>query len=73
LVIVVVGIAAFYLAERFWLSSKVEEADPERLQEFELAAQERLQEFKGHIPFKHARRVEERKRARSKRRKVRKH
>jgi len=33
LVIVVLGIAGFYLAERFWLSRKVEEADPERLQE----------------------------------------
>ena len=42
LVIVVVGIAGFYLAERFWLSPKVEEADPERLQEFEHAAQERF-------------------------------
>src|ERR1041384_8297853 len=56
LVIVVVGIAAFYLAERFWLSPKVEEADPERLQEFEQAAAEKLQdlrqEFQEHIPFK---------------------
>jgi hypothetical protein len=43
LVIVVVGIVGFYLVERFWLSKKVEEADPERLQEFELAAQEKLQ------------------------------
>jgi hypothetical protein len=33
LVIVVVGIICFYVAERFWLSKKVEEADPERLQE----------------------------------------
>jgi membrane protein DedA with SNARE-associated domain len=56
LVIVVVGITGFYLAERFWLSPKVEEADPERLQEFEQAAQEKLQglkqEFQEHIPFK---------------------
>jgi membrane protein DedA with SNARE-associated domain len=75
LVIVVVGIAAFYLAERFWLSSKVEEADPERLQVLEQAAQERLQdlrqEFHGHIPFKQSRRVEPVKRTR-KRRKVKK-
>jgi membrane protein DedA with SNARE-associated domain len=42
LVIVVVGVIGFYLAERFWLSKKVEEADPERLQEFEQAAQEKL-------------------------------
>src|SRR5690349_7125519 len=56
LVIVVVGITAFYLAERFWLSPKVEEADPERLQEFEAAAAEKFQdlrqEFQEHIPFK---------------------
>jgi hypothetical protein len=41
-VIVVVGIIGFYLLERFWLSKKVEEADPERLQELEQAAQEKL-------------------------------
>ncbi len=65
LVIVVVGIAAFYLAERLWLSKKVEEADPERLQEFEHAAQEKLhdlrQEFQEHIPFKPQRRSEKKK------------
>ncbi|MEP6820602.1 MAG: DedA family protein [bacterium] len=77
LVIVVVGIAGFYLAERYWLSPKVEEADPERLQEFEHAAQEKLQglrqEFQEHIPFKQSRRQEEKKRARAKRRKVKRH
>lgn len=56
LVIVVVGITGFYLAERFWLSKKVEEADPERFQELEHVAQEKLhdlkQEFQEHIPFK---------------------
>ena len=56
LVIVVVGIVGFYLVERFWLSKKVEEADPERLQELEHVAQEKLhglkQEFQEHIPFK---------------------
>jgi membrane protein DedA with SNARE-associated domain len=59
LVIVVVGILAFYLVERFWLSQKVEQANPERLQELEQAAQERLQdlkqEFQEHIPFKQIR------------------
>lgn len=72
LVIVVVGIAGFYLAERFWLSRKVEEADPERLQELEHAAQEKLlglkQEFQEHIPFKRAR-LERPKKTRGKRRK----
>ena len=56
LVIVVIGIAAFYFAERFWISRKVEEADPERLQELEHAASEKLQdlreEIQEHIPFK---------------------
>jgi membrane protein DedA with SNARE-associated domain len=56
LVIVVLGVVGFYLAERFWLSPKVEEADPERLQELEHAATEKLQdlrqEFQEHIPFK---------------------
>lgn len=65
LVIVVVGIAAFYLAERYWLSPKVEEADPERLQELEHAATEKLQdlrqEVREHIPFKHPRRGEHKK------------
>ncbi|MGI8835275.1 MAG: DedA family protein [Pyrinomonadaceae bacterium] len=67
LVIVVLGIAGFYLAERFWLSPKVEEADPERLQELEQAAQEKLQdlkhEFQEHIPFKQSRQSEPKKRA----------
>ena len=56
LVIVVVGIVGFYLTERFWLSPKMEEADPERLQELEHAATEKLQdlreEIQEHIPFK---------------------
>ncbi len=49
LVIVVVGIVGFYLAERFWFSKKVEEADPERIQELEQAAQEKLHEIKEEI------------------------
>lgn len=59
LVIVVLGIVAFYSVERFWLSPKVEEADPERLQELEHAATEKFQDLKEelqeHIPFKHKR------------------
>jgi membrane-associated protein len=65
LVIVVIGIAAFYLAERFWISPKVEKADPERFQELEHAASEKLQdlrqEVREHIPFKHPRRPEHKK------------
>ena len=74
LVIVVAGIAGFYLAERFWLSPKVEEADPERLQELEQVAQEKLQglkqEFQEHIPFKQARHEDQKKRAETKRSKT---
>ncbi len=66
LVIVILGIVGFYLAERFWISRKVEEADPERLQELEHAASEKLQdlkqEFQEHIPFKHPRRGDQSKR-----------
>jgi membrane protein DedA with SNARE-associated domain len=66
LVIVLVGIAGFYFAERFWLSPKVDEADPERLQGLEQAAQEKLQglkqEFQEHIPFKQSRQAEQKKR-----------
>ena len=62
LVIVVLGIAAFYLAERYWLSPKVEEADPERVHEFEENVQEKLQEIgeeiKEHLPPPLARRKE---------------
>jgi membrane protein DedA with SNARE-associated domain len=75
LVIVVIGIAGFYFAERFWLSPKVEEADPERLQEFEHAAQEKLhglkQEFQEHIPFKQSGNLQQKKQSRAKRRKAR--
>jgi len=70
LVIVVLGILGFYLVERFWLSKKVEQANPERLQEFEHAAQEKLhdlrQEFQEHIPFKQPRREEQKKRVATK-------
>src|SRR5882724_4502574 len=70
LVIVVLGIAGFYFAERFWLSKKVELADPERLQELEQAAQEKLQglrqEFQEHIPFKQSRHEDQKKRAAAK-------
>lgn len=56
LVIVIVGIAGFYFAERFWLSKKVEEVNPELLQEVGQAAQEKLhelsQEFHDRLPFK---------------------
>jgi uncharacterized membrane protein len=66
LVIVILGIVGFYLAERFWISPKVEKADPERLQELEHAAAEKLQdlreEVREHIPFKHTRQERQNKR-----------
>src|ERR1044071_6119408 len=46
LVILVVGVIGFYVVERFWLSKKVEEADPEKLKELEHAAQEKIHEIK---------------------------
>ncbi|MBD0370405.1 MAG: DedA family protein [Pyrinomonadaceae bacterium] len=46
LVIVVCGIVGFYLLERYWLSKKVEEADPAPLQNLERAAEEKFSEFK---------------------------
>ena len=70
LVIVVLGIVGFYLAERFWLSKKVEEVSADRLQELEHVAQEKLhdlkQEFQEHIPFSQTRREEQKKRAANK-------
>ena len=65
LVIVLLGIVAFYWIERYWLSPKMEEANPERLQELEHAASEKFQdlkqEFQEHIPFKHQRRSDQKK------------
>ena len=62
LIIVVLGIGGFYLAERYWLSPKVEEADPERVHEFEENVQEKLQELgeeiKEHLPPPLARRMD---------------
>src|SRR6476660_4861709 len=59
LVIVLVGIAAFYLTERFWLSPKVEKANPELFLFNDTATTEKLQDLKEeiqeHIPFKHQR------------------
>lgn len=53
LVIVVAGIVAFYMLERYWFSKKVEHVDPERIHNLEHAAQEKLhvigQEIQEHI------------------------
>lgn len=52
LIIVIVGVLGVYLVKRFWLSKKVEEAEPERLQEIEHAAIEGLKEFSEEIQEK---------------------
>jgi membrane protein DedA with SNARE-associated domain len=44
--IVIGGVVGFYLLKRMWISKKVEEAAPERLQEIEKAAIGSLKEFK---------------------------
>ena len=70
LVFVILGVGGFYLIERYWLSPKVEEADPERVQELEQAAEEKLkgigveikelgEEIKEHLPHPRARRPPE--------------
>lgn len=50
--ILVGGIVLFYLIKRHWLTKKVEEVQPERLQELEHAAIEGLKEFKDEIQEK---------------------
>ena len=52
LVIVVGGVLCFYLVKRLWLSKKVEEAEPERLQEIEHAAIEGIKELSEEIQEK---------------------
>lgn len=70
LVFVILGVGGFYLIERYWLAPKVEEADPERVQELEQAAEEKLrgigedikelgEEIKEHLPHPRARRAAE--------------
>ena len=62
LVLVAVFVVGFYLAERYWLSKKVEEADPETIQRLEQAAEEKIHEIKEeiqeHLPAPLARRKE---------------
>ncbi|HLM56130.1 MAG TPA: VTT domain-containing protein [Pyrinomonadaceae bacterium] len=49
LALVIAGVVGFYLAERYWLSKKVEEADPEKIQALEHAAEVKLNEIKEEI------------------------
>ena len=50
--ILIGGVVAFYLLKRRWVSKRVEEVEPERLQEIEHAAIEGLKEFKEEIQEK---------------------
>jgi membrane protein DedA with SNARE-associated domain len=72
LVIVIAGVLGFYLIKRLWLSKKVEEAQPERLQEIEQAAIEGIRELSGEIQEKiHLKSARRRESSSSKKRDVR--
>ena len=49
LIILALGVVGFYLAEKYWLSKKVEEANPETIQKFEQAAEVKLHEIREEI------------------------
>ncbi len=55
-IIVVFGVISLYLLERFWLSKKVEEADPETI----LKLEEKLHDIEDrlHIPHRHEEKLE---------------
>src|SRR5919107_5898603 len=48
-VVVGVGIGGFYFAEKYWLSKKIEEADPAAIHKFEQAAEGKLHEIRDEI------------------------
>src|SRR4030095_2326456 len=48
-VVLVVGIGGFYFAEKYWLSKKIEEANPETIQKIEQAAEDKLHEIRDEI------------------------
>ena len=47
--VVGVGVVGFYFAEKYWLSPRIEEADPETIQKIEQAAEVRLHEIREEI------------------------
>jgi membrane protein DedA with SNARE-associated domain len=47
--VLVVGIGGFYFAEKYWLSKKIEEADPAAIHKFEQAAEGKLHEIRDEI------------------------
>jgi membrane protein DedA with SNARE-associated domain len=48
-VVLGVGVVGFYFAEKYWLSPRIEEADPEAIQKFEQAAEVKLHEIRDEI------------------------
>jgi membrane protein DedA with SNARE-associated domain len=48
--VVVIGIGGFYFAEKYWLSRKIEEADPETIHKIEQAAEGKLHEISEILP-----------------------
>ncbi len=57
-IVVLVGgsVTAFYLAERYWFSKKVEEVTPEQLHKLEHAAQAKFHNFQERIHWRKAKR-----------------
>ena len=49
LAVVAVGVVGFYFAEKYWLSKKVEDANPATIQKLEQAAEEKFQEIREEI------------------------
>ncbi len=48
-VVLGVGVVGFYFAEKYWLSPRIEEANPEAIQKFEQAAEVKLHEIRDEI------------------------
>jgi membrane-associated protein len=47
--VVAVGVVGFYFAEKYWLSPRIEEANPETIQKIEQAAEVKLHEIREEI------------------------
>lgn len=56
LIVVILGVSGFYLLERFWLSKKVEEVEPETIHKIEETIHDL--EDRLHIPHRHDEKVE---------------
>ena len=47
--VIVLGICGFYFAEKYWLSQKIEQADPETIHKLEQAAEGKLHEIRDEL------------------------